>query len=1326
MSENVFAVIGSSSLQAFQAIAKGKMVIGYDKISAVCCLILCVFIIMKVSGECNKDVSCNATVTVEWHCGVGYNAVSCCSLNAALNYTANQTAICSRKSRQLSVAIHLNSSTENLSKSSIHTFTGNNISHLVLCGTQDYTIINCEKGAALKFEGTTRSDTQLNVQIHNISFQACGNGIAALYFSGNYHIKLHHVVIAKSNGSGLSLVNVSRRVQVSKSLFENNSLHGSFGAGVHINISTEDNEQLLEGHEPEFDFTCCNFTGNRVLDATSTLSDAIEVGGGGMFVTLTGVTHDVNIRVDNCMFSNNEADRGAGFSAIISDNASRNTLTITATWFEGNHYSSNANPYNAGGGAMVTTSARSSSNTILIQDCTFSGNNASWGGAIEIDSSPSNPTGEHNLNYINVTRCIFTNNMAAIGAAINIYCRSAPTAPEFCNTVPNISYSNFSNNGNSVIVENKFTVSILNIDSFPTYLMGILFFTNNIGTPLYIHETAVIVTENSHLKFTNNTAQNGGAIALYGSWIAVSKNSKFLFNNNTAIGKGGAIYVHQSKELYVPYAHNCFIRYYSNSSQSTPWEWQSHFDFRGNKAANKNNSIYATSIIPCVWKDKTTLYSSTSDDLRATFCNWTNWKFSGNCSKQITTSARNFSSTDKVVYLSPGVPNPFVYGVDDLGHKVNNLSVTAIVWPPAQGTKYSVQYTDNGVTVFGKSNRTLYLLLQINGNRDVSMIVNVILGDCPPGFIFHSDSLSCRCIVNKRSILHCDDFKAYIMNSYCITYSKINYVNQTVIGRCVFTAIVNTGAPSPFILLPGKEQDLDEKFCGTMNRTGRLCGKCAEGLSIDVFSNTFRCRNCLSSVGRNWVIFIAIEGLPPLALFMAIILLHISLTSGPANGFIFYSQVLTLSQEVMIVESTLKVFKFPRVIANFMVDSYSVWSLDFYRIYNSFTQGNHPLCLNEQFGVIHVLALRYLSALYPFCLIVVAYVLIELHARNCRVLVWMWKPLCILCVRFRQSWKAQTSVVDAFATFIVLAYVRLVRISFLLVTYTNVYNMAGSVVIRVTNYDPAIRYLSRQHAPFAAMGAFFLLTFGVTPMVLLLVYQLKIVQRFLNKCRLNRLGLKTFMDAFQGCYKDGRNGGPDRRYFAGLYLLFRVIIFATFNSDLSKITLYFCLLIECNIFAMITSFLQPYKIKFYNNLDIFFFHLLTLIFGLHVLGFSELDIMLTVPKVTPILTCCLGTIPLLYMAGFVQLRLLYQICRSRSCERFMTKIRNTKWCSKTSPPTTVDRNSSNSEPLVTYSEVNVKTDEHIPDRLVNSFRYNSTRRFPQLNTQESGYGSINN
>ena len=324
-------------------------------------------------------------------------------------------------------------------------------------------------------------------------------------------------------------------------------------------------------------------------------------------------------------------------------------------------------------------------------------------------------------------------------------------------------------------------------------------------------------------------------------------------------------------------------------------------------------------------------------------------------------------------------------------------------------------------------------------------------------------------------------------------------------------------------------------------------------------------------------------------------------------------------------------FKQSSYLTGFTMKIYSIWSLDFLR----FGHGYYSLCLGSDLKVMHVLVLRYLSVVYPLCFLIVAFIVIELHARNCRLLVWLWKPLCFLCVRFRQAWKARTSMVDAFAAFILLSYVKLVRISILLLTYTKISVQGSHETIKVVNYDPTVTYLSTEHIPFWLLAGALLLTFGLVPPFLLTFYQFKCFQRFLNKYKLNENGLRIFMDAFQGCYKDGRDGGPDRRYFAGFYFIFRLVVFSIFDTIVFASHAYVKLLTCFVIFGVITAVVRPYKVPFFTYLDILFFNLLAIIMALQNLSFFIAVESYSVPVTLLSITFVLIIIPFLYLCLFV-------------------------------------------------------------------------------------------
>ena len=1269
------------------------------------CLVLCLSALAK--EKCS-------IISVQWQCEQDDKTMqqTCCdSLDKAIDLTENQAKHCQG---QLQVNMTFISTSQGLSRNV--TLSNTRFSHLSFLGAPNTTKIHC-KSASLRFDGSDET-RHLKIQIQRMVFISCGPGDqalpAALFFNDNCQVELSDILVEDSNGSGLALVHITDGVNVTKSSFARNKFKGGRGAGVHVTLNFTANE--TESHAT-YSFTHCVFEDNEAQPYTVPKNPlkGFDTRGGGLFIHYEQYTYNISVLVLNCTFSGNMAHWGAGLLGSFTDNSSYNHLHIISSTFNNNHWHINSkSPYVAGAGAMINVFLNSSFNMASIHNCTFTGNVASWGGGLEFYSKPafSRKRIQHSQNLLKVSQCRFENNVAYNGAAVNIYCSSPASSPESCNVNPVLSDSNFTSNGNPSLVSsfNQIVGSIIMVKHFPTLLEGTLIFSNNSGSPLHIHESSVTLNKSTTLKFYNNSAHNGGAITLYGSWIAVSKNSKLVFSNNTAADKGGAIYAYMTEEAFLPYVHRCFIRYASDTVQRKrkfPWEWDANFIFSNNIASDTPEAIYATSILPCVWEKSNT--STLDYDIKATFCLWNKWHFdSGNCSNEIHTSARNFSSTPHNVTVFPGVPSvQFLSAVDDFGHNVSNITINPTV---LSNNNSRAQSINRSLIVYGQMYTSVKILLELEGDRPTFMIVNVSLLGCPPAFSFDSSSLSCRC--NSTRQIYCmynaeSHWIAYLITGFCMSYSQINYECLVVFGRCPFTSGLHSSQNTytPYLRLPLKKEELDTKFCGKFNRTGILCGECMQNYSIDVFSDTFQCHNCSGSLTK-WLFFITVEGLPPLLFFVIVVLLHISFTSGPANGFIFFGQVLTVALEVIIFRSSWmeSSVKHPLVISDTMVNLYSIWSLDFFRLVRLFNE-NYKMCLGHDIKVIHVLALRYISALYPLCFLVFAFTVIELHARNCRILVWLWKPLCFLCVRFRQAWKARTSVVDAFAAFILLSYVKLVRISLLLLTFSSIYDPNYVVVKRVVNYDPTVGYLSAEHAPFAVIGALFLLTFGLIPPLLLTFYQFPFFQRCLNRCKLNRNGLRIFMDAFQGCYKDAKNGGPDRRYFSGLYFIFRLIVFAIFDMTSSLPVTYLLLLVAFTLFGFVTALVQPYKKSFYTFLDIFFFNILATIMALHlytlyVLGSdSHSPVSLTLLSTLFSLTM----IPMVYITFFV-LYWLYKrapVSVRRNIQRSMHMFRKLfTYLSKHLQPNEYQH-------CRIYAVPSETTTDDIPDRLANSFRYRS-------------------
>ena len=207
----------------------------------------------------------------------------------------------------------------------------------------------------------------------------------------------------------------------------------------------------------------------------------------------------------------------------------------------------------------------------------------------------------------------------------------------------------------------------------------------------------------------------------------------------------------------------------------------------------------------------------------------------------------------------------------------------------------------------------------------------------------------------------------------------------------------------------------------------------------------------------------------------------------------------------------------------------------------------------------------------------------------------MYSPLHRYAEHLRNQLDVRSSIVEAFATFLLLSYVKLLSVSFDFLVPTHVYNINGSLVGMYLYYDATIEYFGDKHLPYAVLALFVMLVFILFPLLLLLLYPMEFFQRFLDCCGVRWHALHIFIDSFQGCYKDGTNGTRDCRYFAAALLSARVLFFIIFA--LCRTVLFYggaqFVLITL---AMMIAIMQPYKPQFsvYNAVDSVLFLLLAL------------------------------------------------------------------------------------------------------------------------------------
>ena len=123
--------------------------------------------------------------------------------------------------------------------------------------------------------------------------------------------------------------------------------------------------------------------------------------------------------------------------------------------------------------------------------------------------------------------------------------------------------------------------------------------------------------------------------------------------------------------------------------------------------------------------------------------------------------------------------------------------------------------------------------------------------------------------------------------------------------------------------------------------------------------------------------------------------------------------------QVVAIPSILKTFfKTSRYIVAKLIFHYvSLWNLDFFCLVYT------PFCLHPKLNNMQVLALDYLIAVYPMLLIFLTHIAVTLHDRY-PLIVTLWRPMQRVLTCIRKEWNIRGSLVQAFATFLVLSIER--------------------------------------------------------------------------------------------------------------------------------------------------------------------------------------------------------------------------------------------------------------------------------------------------------------
>ena len=448
---------------------------------------------------------------------------------------------------------------------------------------------------------------------------------------------------------------------------------------------------------------------------------------------------------------------------------------------------------------------------------------------------------------------------------------------------------------------------------------------------------------------------------------------------------------------------------------------------------------------------------------------------------------------------------------------------------------------------------------------------------------------SYKCGNTVKDVVLCDDDNIWIQACYCMFFLQDQ--NSTILGNCMFTCyyvnfheVGRTYYEMDRYAAENGTQ-LNEAMCSTtfaniyMNREGRFCGRCKEGYGLAMYSYHYTsCIPCTDYSYKNWLLYFTVALLPLTIFYLLVVTFKLNVTSSRFNGVVFILQCIMSPIQQRVFDGWVWANGgYPRIVFKVLSTLLAFVNLDFFRtLYPYF-------CLHPKLNILHVISLDYIIAVYPFFLIFMTYILVTMHDNNYRLVVWAWKPFKWCLSQYQGQLNFKASLVEIFASFILLSNVKILCVCFDLLAPTTAWDPTGAELSkRYLYYDATIEYFGADHLPFALLALVMGFVFVFLPSLLLVLYPCRSFQRCLNCLGFQSQTLRIFMDAFQGSYKTEPH---DLRQFSALYLFLRFFLLFTMTAFASMFYL------AVNAFLMILSTLlfsifQPYRDSCHNKFDI--------------------------------------------------------------------------------------------------------------------------------------------
>ena len=365
---------------------------------------------------------------------------------------------------------------------------------------------------------------------------------------------------------------------------------------------------------------------------------------------------------------------------------------------------------------------------------------------------------------------------------------------------------------------------------------------------------------------------------------------------------------------------------------------------------------------------------------------------------------------------------------------------------------------------------------------------------------------------------------------------------------------------------------------------------CEDGQAVPINSFQLSCYDCDStSLVYGWLIFMFVQILPITLLVLLIITLNINLTQGSASGYIFYCQLLSTSFPGLKTGYPAWLKLPVRETNPITFLPFSIWNLNFltvlptcisYPLISEKISNGTPAfitCSMDQLGAI---SFWYLIAAYPMVLLILLYIWLMMYEKGFMCVVYITRPIHRLLARFWHMFDIEPSLIHSIASVYVLCFMQFTATSLKLLNVFYI-NSDGNTFY----YDHSLHYFGWPHSLAGLFAITILIFILIVPTLYVLFYPFKWFQRLFSKLKLNKQLLVALADVFTGPYKDGSDNSKDYRWFAGLYLLLRVVFSSLYLLNHFSFSPFMVVGLQLVLTLLITiglNIFRPYKRTIHN------------------------------------------------------------------------------------------------------------------------------------------------